>query len=174
MMKFSVFIPFFLLVMMSSCESSRAIDFKKSLSQSERRLFQIVLGKDSWGEKKMQYVIDNNYKDALAAVDQQAKEFDNLINYLKKLPTNDIPESEPLKTATIEYYEALKALHTFDRKEIAQRELLVTLKDNERKKASDELIALAKQKKQLYNTVYQKEAILQTASEKFDAYNGFD
>jgi hypothetical protein len=159
---------------MSSCESSKAIDFKKSLAQSERKAFDIILGKEGSGEKKLKYLTEDNFKGALAAVDQQATDFDKLIDDIKKLSTNNIPEAESLKMASIAYYQALKELHTFDRKEIAQQELVVTLKKDENKKANDNLIALAKEKKLLYATVYKKEALLHTAAEKFNTANGLD
>lgn len=173
-MKFSLLLPFFLLILMSSCESSKAIDFKKSLAQSERKAFDIILGKEGSGEKKLKYLTEDNYKGALAAVDQQAKEFDKLIDDIKKLSTKDIPEAASLKTASIAYYQALKELHIFDRKEITEEELLTTLKNEEHKKANDNIIALAKQKKLLYEAVYKKEALLHTATEKFNTANGFD
>ncbi|MFD1605435.1 hypothetical protein ACFSJW_02450 [Flavobacterium artemisiae] len=173
-MKFSILLSFFLLILMSSCEPKKAIDFKKSLAQSERKAFDIILGKEGSGEKKLKYLTEDNYKGALAAVDQQATEFDHLIDDIKKLSTKDIPEAEPLKMASIAYYQALKELHIFDRKEIAQQELLATLKNDESKKANDNLIALAKQKKLLYTTVYKKEALLHTATEKFNTANGLE
>lgn len=159
---------------MSSCESTKAIDFKKSLAQSERRAFDIILGKEGSGEKKLKYLTEDNYKGALEAVNQQAGEFDELIDDIKKLSTNDIPEADSLKMASIAYYEALKELHIFDRKEITQQELLTTLKNEEHKKASDSLIALAKQKKLLYTAVYKKEALLHMATQKFNTANKLD
>lgn len=173
MMRFGIFITTLLFITMSSCVSSKATEFKESLAQSERKAFDIILGKEGWGEKKLKYLIDDNYKGALAAVDQQGAEFDKLIAAIKKLSSEGIDEAKPLKQASIAYYEALKDLHQFDRKEIMQQELLATLKGDERNEVIDNLLALAKQKKLLYAAVYKKEALVYTATEKFNAANGF-
>ncbi|GAA3757212.1 hypothetical protein [Flavobacterium ginsengiterrae] len=172
MMRFSLFVTAFLFITLSSCKSSKAVDFKESLAKSERRAFDIILGKNGSGEKKLNYLVNDDYKGALAAVDQQAIEFDKLIDDINKLSTNDVTEGEPLKIATLEYYKALKALHVFDRKEIEQQALLSELKNNELNIAQNNLIALAHQKKLLYTAVYKKEALLHTAAENFNAANG--
>ncbi|TDW51653.1 hypothetical protein EV144_101329 [Flavobacterium sp. 270] len=82
-------------------------------------------------------------------------------------------EGEPLKKASVAYYQALKELHGFDRKEIEQQALLQTLKNNELNTATDDLMTLAKHKKSLYTAVYKKEALLHKANEKFNVANGF-
>lgn len=173
MSRFGIYITAFLFITMSSCESSNAADFKKSLNKLERRAFEIILGKKGSGEKKLNCLAKDNYKGALAAVDQQSKEFDMLIGDIKKLSTHGIPKGESLKTASLEYYKSLKELHIFDRKEIEQQALLQTLKNNELKDAQNNLIALARQKKMLYNAVYEKEALLHNATENFETANGF-
>ncbi|MCR4030674.1 MULTISPECIES: hypothetical protein [Flavobacterium] len=172
-MKFGIFLTAFLFITMSSCKSSKATDFKESLDRSERSAFNIILGKEGWGEKKLKYLEKEDYKNAIMAVDKQSKEFDRLIADIEKLSIDGISKGEALKIASIEYYQALKELHGFDRKEIEQQALLQTLKNNELKIAQDKLLALAKQKKMLYNAVYEKEALLHTANEAFEAANGF-
>ncbi|HEU0125076.1 MAG TPA: hypothetical protein VFQ56_02105 [Flavobacterium sp.] len=173
MMKFGIFLTAFLSITMSSCKSSEAADFKESLHQSERRAFDIILGKEGSGEKKLKCLEKEDYKGAIMAVNQQSKEFDVLIANIKKLSTEGISKGDSLKTASIEYYQSLKELHAFDRKEIEQQALIKTLKNDELKNAQDKLLALAKQKKTLYNAVYEKEALLYTTNEAFEAANGF-
>lgn len=158
---------------MSSCVSPKAYDFKESLAKSERQAFDIILGKEGFGEKKLKYLINKDYKGALAAVEQQANEFNKIINDINTLSTDGISEGEPLKKASVAYYQALKELHGFDRKEIQQQALLQTLKNNELNTATDDLMTLAKHKKSLYTAVYEKEALLHKATEKFNAANGF-
>lgn len=172
-MRFSIFITAFLFITMSSCVSPKASDFKESLAKSERQAFDIILGKEGFGEKKLNYLINNDYKGAIAAVEQQAKEFDKIINDINTLSTDGISEGKPLKKASVAYYQALKELHGFDRKEIEQQALLQTLKNNELNTATDDLMTLAKHKKSLYTAVYEKEALLHKATEKFNAANGF-
>lgn len=173
MSRFSIFLAAFLFITMNSCESSKAADFKKLLDRSERKAFEIILGKEGSGQKKLNCLEKDDYKGAIAAVDQQAEEFDILIADIKKHPVTGIPEAEPLKTASLEYYKSLKELHGFDRKEIEQQALLQTLKDKALNNANNELIKLGRQKKLLYNAVYEKENILHNAAEKFNAVNGF-
>lgn len=172
MMRLSIFITAFLLITMSSCKSSKAVDFKESLDQYERKAFDIIVGKKGSGEKKLEYLEKEDFKGALMAVNEQATAFDSLISGIKKLSTDGIQEGEKLKNASIEYYQALKELHGFDKKEIEQQAVLQTVKDDELKDAQEKLIALARQKKTLYNAVYKKEALLHTASEAFRNANG--
>ncbi len=49
--RYSIFLTAFLLITMSSCNSSNATDFKESLDQSERKAFNIIVGKKGSGEK---------------------------------------------------------------------------------------------------------------------------
>ncbi|MBZ4033741.1 hypothetical protein K6T82_03125 [Flavobacterium sp. 17A] len=167
------FLTAFLFVTISSCKSSKAADFNDSLVRAERRAFEIIVGKEGSGEKKLKYLEKDDYKNALKTVDQQAKEFDSLIADIQKLSTDGIPEGEQLKTASLAYYQSLKELHVYDRKEIEQQALLRSLKDDELKNAQDKLLTLARQKKTLYNAVYEKEALLHTASEAFKTANSF-
>lgn len=173
MTKFGLFITVFLLITMSSCQSSEAIHFKESLDKSERQAFNIILGKEGSGEKKLEYLEKDDYKNAILQVEQQAKEFDMLIDNIKKLSTEGISKGEPLKNASLAYYTSLKELHFYDKKEIEQQALLRTLKDDKLKDSHNTLITLAKQKKTLYNEVYAKEALLHTAMKDFEAANGF-
>ena len=171
-MRISILLTVFLFITMSSCKSSKAVDFKGSLDQSERKAFDIIVGKNGSGEKKLEYLVKEDYASAIKTVDQQSKEFDLLIADISKLSTDGISEAEPLKTASLEYYQALKELHGFNKKEIEQQALLKTAKDTELKNAQNKLIALAHQKKTLYNVVYKKEALLHNAYEVFRNANG--
>ncbi|WP_417941232.1 hypothetical protein [Flavobacterium sp. RS13.1] len=170
--RYSIFITAFLFITMSSCHSSNATDFKESLDQSERKAFNIIVGKKGSGEKKLEYLQKEDYKSAIKAVDQQAIDFDILIADIRKLSTEDIPEGHSLKTASVEYYQSLKELHIFDKKEIEQQALLKTVKNDELVTAQNKLLELARQKKLLYNAVYKKEALLHSATERFKAANG--
>lgn len=172
-MRYGIFLTAFLFITMSSCQSPKVADFNESLDRSERKAFDIILGKEGSGEKKLSCLVKDDYKGAIAAVNQQSLEFDMLIADIKKLSTDGIPEGEPLKKASLEYYQALKNLHTFDRKEIEQQATLKTLKNDELKIAQNNFLTLARQKKMFYTAVYEKEAFLHSAVKKFDAANGF-
>ena len=172
-MRFGIYITAFLFIITSSCGSSNAADFKELTNQWERRAFEITIGKEGPGEKKLNCLVKEDYKGALVAIDQQRKEFDLLIDDIRKLSTDGIPKGESLKNASLEYYKSLKELHLFDQKEIEQQEILRTLKNNKLKTGLNNLMTLARQKKMLYTAVYEKEALLHTATENFDAVNGF-
>jgi len=171
-MKFGILLTTILIIAVS-CKSSKALAFKESLDQFERKAFEIVLGKEGPAEKKLKCLVKEDYKGAIAAVEQQREEFDKLIADIKKISTNNIPEGESIKTAALEYYQSLEELHVFDKKEIEQQALLRTPKENQLEDASNKLIALARQKKMLYNKVHRKEALLHTAAKSFEAANGF-
>lgn len=170
-MKLKILSFAFLLISITSCQSRKASDFRETIDQQERVAFNIVVGKDGPEEKKLQYLIKDDYKGALAAVDQQAAAFDKLIEDIKALPADGIEQGGELKNAAINYYTALKALHFYDKKEIVQREAIVKLKGEALQPAQRELIELAVQKKALYQNVYKQERMLHEASKKFNTAN---
>lgn len=172
-MKIKIFLLAFVLLVINSCKSPKAAEFRESITQKERVAFQIILGKDGPESKKLSYLVKSDFKGAMAAVDEQAREFDKLIKGIKTLSSNGIKEGEPLKVAAINYYRSLKELHFFEHKEIAQQSIISKLDDNDLKMAQDELIDLARQKKLLYTKVYENEHLLSAALDKFDVANGF-
>ncbi len=172
-MKLKIFLLVFVLLISNSCRSPKAANFRNNIVQKERVAFQIILGKDGSETKKLNYLVKGNFKGAIAAVDQQALEFDKLINSIEMLSSDGIQEGEPLKTAAINYYKSLKALHFFERKEIGQQELISKLDNEDPKLGQDQLIELARQKKYLYAKVYENEHLLGVALDKFDTENGF-
>lgn len=68
-----------LLISFTSCKSWRTIEFKEAIIQKERVAFNIVLGKNGSEAHKLECLIKNDYKGALASVDKQV----SLINSLK-------------------------------------------------------------------------------------------
>lgn len=163
-----------LIILMCSllgCKSPEAGKFREEIVKNERIAFNIVLSKDSYDEQKLESLIKNDFKGALVAVDKQPKQFDSLIQHIKSLPAENIAEGPQLKEAAINYYTALKDLHYFDRKEIEQQEVIFLGKDKYSSTSSNRLIELARQKKRLYEKVYQQEDLLKKAFTKFDLAN---
>ncbi|MGC5745629.1 hypothetical protein [Chryseobacterium sp. NFX27] len=163
-----------LIILMCSllgCKSPEAGKFREEIVKNERIAFNIVLSKDSYDEQKLESLIKNDFKGALVAVDKQSKQFDSLIQHIKGLPAENIAEGPQLKEAAINYYTALKDLHYFDRKEIEQQEVIFLGKDKYSSTSSNRLIELARQKKRLYEKVYQQEDLLKKAFTKFDLAN---
>lgn len=171
-MKLRIFLLAFLFVVLNSCKSPMIAEFRESIIQKERVAFHIILGKDGTGNKKLNFLANGDLKGASAAINQQATEFDKLIESIELLSTDGIPEGETLQIAAIDYYRALKDLHFFERKEIEQQELIGQSNDKDLKLAQDQLIELAKQKKSLYEKVYEKEHLLSLALDQFDKANG--
>lgn len=170
-MKLIIFSLALLLVSFTSCTSPKVSDFRDAIIQKERAAFTIILDKNGSETQKLERLVKNDYKGALALVDQQAREFDKIINDIEALPADGIKQGLPLKDAAVNYYAALKALHYFDRKEIAQSEAILQLKNEELRAAQHRLVELARQKKALYDKVYKQERILHDALEKFNAIN---
>ncbi|KFF03194.1 hypothetical protein [Flavobacterium reichenbachii] len=50
-MKFGILLAAFLFLIISSCKSSKSVDFKESIDQSQHRAFEIILGKEHLGKK---------------------------------------------------------------------------------------------------------------------------
>jgi hypothetical protein len=170
-MKSIIFSLAFLLISLTSCKSPKASDFREAIIQKERVAFVIVLGKHGSETQKLERLIKNDYKGALTLVDKQAREFDKLIKDIEALPAKDIKQGNALKNAAINYYTALKELHYFDRKEIAQSEAILQLKNEELRAAQHNLVELARQKKALYEKLYKQEGVFHDALQKFNSVN---
>lgn len=172
-MKFKIFLLAFLFLIANSCKSPKTNRFRETIIQKERDAFQIILGKNGSETKKLDHLAKDDYKGAIAAVDLQTREFDELIKSIEILSTDNIQEGKPLKTAAINYYKSLKELHFFDRKEIEKQESISKLNENDQIIAQDQLIELARKKKSLYSKVYRNEHLLNASLDKFDAVNGY-
>lgn len=170
--KWTIFSTAFLLIALVSCKPRKAIEFREAIVQKERSAFRILLGKNSTQEKKLLCLTKNDYKGALALVDQQEKEFNSLIKEIETLPADDIKQGKELKTAALDYYVALKELHLHDRVEISNLESTLTLKDEELRAAQHRIVELSRQKQNMYDKVYEKEKVLHDATEKFNSVNG--
>lgn len=68
-MKLNFIVVVFLLLGLSSCKPRKAIDLKEAIAQNERRLFGILLSKDSPKEKKLKCLINDDFNGALQAID---------------------------------------------------------------------------------------------------------
>lgn len=169
--KLLIFSAAFLLISLVSCKPRKAIEFKEAIVQKERTAFNILLDKNSTQEQKLVCLTKNDYKGALALVDQQEKEFNSLIKEIETLPADDIKQGNELKTAAVDYYVALKELHIYDRVEIAHLEASFSLKDEELRAAQNKILELSRQKQNMYKKVYEKERTFHQALEKFNSVN---
>jgi len=171
-MRFNILLYLFFILIINSCQSPKANAFRSTVVEKERIAFNIITSKNGTESQKLEYLVADDYKNALKAVDQQKKEFDQIILSLDSLETKDIKDASLLKNAAVNYYTALRDLHYFDRKEILQRELIYNNHSNDKKSQQDELLNLYKQKKAYFNRVYKEESLLSNALQKFDISNG--
>jgi len=171
-MRFNILLYLFFILIINSCQSPKANAFRSTVVEKERKAFNIITSKNGTESQKLEYLVADDYKNALKAVDQQKKEFDQIILSLDSLETKDIKDASLLKNAAVNYYTAFRDLHYFDRKEILQRELIYNNHSNDKKSQQDELLNLYKQKKAYFNRVYKEESLLSDALQKFDISNG--
>lgn len=167
-----IFSAVLLLIILGSCKPQKAIELKAAIDQKERTVFNMLVGKNGSEEKKLAFLVKDDYKSALAAVDQQEKEFNQLIREIAELPTEDIKQGNELKTAAVNYYDALKALHLFDRQEIVQREASSNSEGEALQAAQHKILELGRQKQVMFQKVYEKESAFHQAMEKFNSVNG--
>lgn len=142
---------------LSSCMNKKAMEFKHALDVQERKVTQMLIGKKGSESRKLNYLIADDFDHALNVVNEQEREFDAVLHALKSLETADLEKASALQNAAINYYDSLKALHMYAKKEIAQQKVISTTNGAERDKAQDALMKLAKAKQTLYDNVYQTE-----------------
>lgn len=160
-----------LLITLASCKSKRAIEFREAIVQKERVAFNILVGKSGPDEQKLECLVKEDYKGALAFLNKEEKEFDKLINDIETLPADGIQQGKELKRAAVNYYVALKELQIFDRAEITHREAAQHSEGDELWAAQKKIIALNLQKQDMYKKVYEKEKALHEALIKFNEVN---
>ncbi len=147
--------------------------FKHALDVQERKVTHMLIGKNASESRKLEYLIADDFDKALLVVDQQATEFDKVLDTVKGLNADGLAKGNELKKSKLDYYESLKNLHLYAKKEIMQQKLISRTKDKERDSAQNELIKLAKAKQTLYDKVYQADEKLYNTLVEFDKANGF-
>lgn len=148
------------------------MQFKHALDVQERKVTHMLIGKNALESRKLDYLIADDFDGAMIVVDEQEKEFDGVIDTIKALETEGLAKANELKQSKIAYYESLKLLHGYARKEIEQQKLIHFSKDKERDEAQDELMKLTKAKQELYDKVYQADEKLYMDLAEFDKANG--
>jgi len=112
-----------LILIVSSCQSKKAVHLKTVLKQKERIVFNIMLGKNGPNEQKLKCLIDGDFKCAQQAITKEERAFDKIISEINVLETGDIKYGNELKSATSNYYKAVKEFEIFDRLIIAQQQI---------------------------------------------------
>lgn len=153
-----------------SCTSRKAIDLRDTIAQNEQLLTELLISKGSYEEEKLNCLVDSNFKGALIAIDKQERGFDNIIERTKTLSVKGAGNA--VKTAAINYYQALKDLHMFDRQEIEQQEIIYGKDLKKVDEALDKLMQLAKKKQHFFQNVYRAEEKFDLALKDFDKTSG--
>ncbi|RWU10960.1 hypothetical protein [Pedobacter chitinilyticus] len=161
-----------LVLFLSSCMNKKAMEFKHILDVQERKVTQMLIGKKGSESRKLNYLIADDFDRALNVVNEQEREFDAVLHALKNLDTADLEKAIELQNEAINYYDSLKALHMYAKKEIAQQKVISTTNGAERDRAQDELMKLAKNKQAMYDDVYRNEKSLHDTLLEFEEGNG--
>lgn len=167
-----IFLSLSLALLLFACKNKKAMEFKHALDVQERKVTHMLIGKNASESRKLEYLIADDFDKALLVVDEQTKEFDNVIDTVKALSTDGLAKAVELKQSKLNYYESLKSLHLYAKKEITQQKLIRQTTGKERDNAQNELIALAKAKQSLYDKVYLADEKLYQTLAQFDKANG--
>ncbi|MFC1226111.1 hypothetical protein ACFE6N_20070 [Pedobacter sp. BG31] len=159
-----------------SCQSKKAVQLHTVLSNSERAVFNIMVGKNGPNERKLHCIIDGDFKCALQAVDDKEKAFNTVINKINAVETNDIKYGNDLKKAAIGYYNALKQFEIADRQEIALQQLShdKTNTAQVRDSAMAKQLQLLNRKQKMRQLIDKKESKLTEIQKQFNSVNHLD
>ena len=154
MKKVAVFISF---IVLFSCENKKAVKLRQIIDRQEKQSFSMLVGEKGLESKKLNYLIAHEYDSALTVVDQQEAEFNKIIKDLEKAKTEGISKGKELQQTSLNYYTAIKNLYIFSRQEIELEKLSRNGKGAEADSAQSRLLNLYREKKHLYEKVYQSE-----------------
>ncbi len=159
-----------------SCQSKKAVQLNKVLSNSERAVFNIMVGKNGPNERKLRCIIDGDFKCALQAVDDKERAFNTVINKINAVETNDIKYGNDLKKAAISYYNALKQFEISDRQEIALQQLShdKTNTAQVRDSAMAKQLQLLNKKQKMRQLIDKEESKLAEIQKQFNSVNHLD
>ncbi|MFF5379655.1 hypothetical protein [Pedobacter suwonensis] len=159
-----------------SYQSKKAVQLHKVLSNSERAVFNIMVGKNGPNERKLRCIIDGDFKCALQAVDDKERAFNTVINKINAVETNDIKYGNDLKKAAISYYNALKQFEISDRQEIALQQLShdKTNTAHVRDSAMAKQLQLLNKKQKMRQLIDKEESKLAEIQKQFNSVNHLD
>lgn len=164
----------FFLIGLASCKPRKAMEFKEAIMQKERVAFNILVGKNGSESKKLDFLIQGKYDEALATVNKQEKEFNDLIKDIEVMPTEGFKQGNELKAAAIHYYAAVKELQVFDSKSIINQKATRIAKGKTLDSLLKGSLEISLQKQEIYKKVHEGEEALYNALNKFNSANGID
>lgn len=162
-----------LILIVSSCQSKKAVHLKTVLEQKERVVFNIMLGKNGPNEQKLKCLVDGDFKCAQRAITEEEQAFDKIIYEINALETEDIKYGKELKLATSSYYKAVKESEIFDRLVIAQQQIGQNKTNTEkiRDAAIHQQGQLSRDKLEMRKIISKKEQVLAEVQKQFNLLN---
>ncbi|MGN8059131.1 hypothetical protein ACTJKN_22785 [Pedobacter sp. 22163] len=162
-----------LILIVSSCQSEKAVHLKTVLEQKKRGVFNIMRGKNGPNEQKLKCLIDGDFKCAQQAITEEERAFDKIISEINALETGDIKYGNELKSATSNYYKAVKESEIFDRLVIAQQQISQNKTNTEkiRDAAIHQQGQLSRDKLEMSKAISKKEQVLAEAQKQFNLLN---
>lgn len=162
-----------LILIVSSCQSKKAVHLKTVLEQKERVVFNIMLGKNGPNEQKLKCLINGDFKCAQQAITEEERAFDKIISEINALKTGDIKYGNELKSATSNYYKVVKESEIFDRVVIAQQQISQNKTNTEkiRNAAIRQLGQLLREKLEMRKIINKKEQVLAEVQKQFNLLN---
>lgn len=162
-----------LILIVSSCQSKKAVHLKTVLEQKERIVFNIMLGKNGPNEQKLKCLIDGDFKCAKQAITEEERAFDKIISEINALETGGIKYGNELKLATSNYYRAVKEFEIFDRLVIAEQQISQNKATTEkiRDAAIRQQGQLSRNKLEMRKIIGKKEQLLAEIQKQFNLLN---
>lgn len=172
-------IPFILILsvftVLYSCSDKKAEGFKELLDKKESQTSAMLIGEKGFESVKLKHLIARDYAKALDIIEKEEAEFNMIIKEIKNVNTEGMAMGKEVQQTSIDYYQSLKDLFLFSRKEIEQEKLMRSGKaDKEIHTAQDQMIELGRQKQQLYQKVFKADEKRFAAQKQFEAENNLE
>ncbi|MCX2492654.1 hypothetical protein OQX63_04170 [Pedobacter sp. PF22-3] len=132
-----------------------------------------MAGKNGPNEKKLECIINGDFKCALQAIDEKEQAFNKVITEINTVETNDIEYGNDLKKAAISYYDTVKQVEISERQEIALQQLSQdkTNKVEVRDSAMAKQLQLMNKKSEMRKLINKKESKLAEIQKQFNSVN---
>lgn len=154
-----------------SCNKNGAITFRDSITQKEHDISDMLISKNGLESRKLEYLIAEDFDQALAITDSQQVVFDKIIQELKRVNSNQFSGGDHLKKAAVEYHMALKELYLYPKKEITWQKKLSTATKQDKDSLQHDLLEIYKDKQEYFQNVYKANEAYVLAVQRFNKEN---
>lgn len=173
------FFHLFIFIVLLSCNNKKAIDFKNTIVQKDSILTKTIFGEKGAESRRLNYVIQRDYNNALIAIDEEEIVFNSIIKEIEMLNTNDIIMGKELKNTAVMRYSTMKKKYVYySRKEVEQSKLAHTLYEKDKnageklRTAEDQLVNIVSESLNFSKEVYKTDSIYRATLTKFNRENG--